>query len=57
MSVSSLQDLIEKGRLLQGDKILYLFSKSGFTKDLQDLAAQDAKVNLVSFEQMLEAFS
>ena len=56
MSVSSLQDLIEKGRLLQGDKILYLFSKSGFTKDLQDLAAQDAKVNLVSFEQMLEAF-
>ena len=57
LSESVYNDLVEKGRLLHGEKIYYLFSKSGFTDPLINRAAVDNKIHLVTFQQMLEAFS
>lgn len=56
LSESVYLDLVNKGRLLPGEKIYYLFSKSGFTEPLLHRAAHDSKIHLVTYDQMLEAF-
>ncbi len=53
---SVLSSLQEKGQLLKGDKIFFLFSKGGFSADLIDRAKTDDNLYLVDYEQMVETF-
>ena len=56
LSESVYNELVEKGRLLPGEKTYYFFSKSGFTDSLIKRAEVDNKIHLVTYQQMLEAF-
>ena len=48
-----LETLIERSKLFRYKKVhYYLFSKSGFTKGCKEVAEQDGRVTLVSYEEM-----
>ena len=58
VSSSVLEELKEKAAEVlpsSGERYFYLFSKSGFTKNICDSAAQDAHVYLISMEE-IESF-
>ena len=56
LSESVYDTLQEKGRLLKGDKIIFLFSKNGFTESLIKRTHADPKIHLVTYQQMMQTF-
>lgn len=52
-----LADLKERGRLLSGNKLYCLFSKSGFTPQLSEQAKGDDSLRLYRFDDMAAAFA